>query len=593
MTSGKWTKWGATVVGLIILSMFAVNCGGGGTTTQFDGETENPPGVQGNVEPQVGSSLPDPVPILGSSAGAPLGTNPEYQAQDAADLITTSPATQGVSSLRGTSDDNAVAEVLWVAVAPRGSTEEEVVAGQASPEFYEGDEVDLWIRYIVKPNYLTISREWYLDAAGLYLIEPSVTHDAEGVYDAIFPFSLPFGSAGVDAVFKGVVAPPKATSVFVLPESADYREVAFTIYETPTLAPINYPEEPDDENDDDAGGCIPEWITVTWQPSTENPTSVYVECEKDLSNVVLEFPNGDHQKFEDLTETTGTFAGVDEHEGDTITRIWVKSGCNASGEGPGYGERFEPVREELGMAQMGFEDLLVNSDYDYNDFLARMRITELRNVNDELVQIMLTVKAVARAAGYDGEWQFNIDAAFPGASVIAIVDQYYVSGERHGPQRIWLSENGASIPIFSPTRMALPNPPDSYATNGIPGTTFVDGDYCEITIILDDPMPQGSYTPIPYEPELRVIQNQYNIWIIPLWKQPGDWLDDNGRPLAFIVPDTYAWALECKPIWQVYPGFNYWIEWINDQELDEQDPIWYDTEPVSNYFDRSLFKPYL
>jgi hypothetical protein len=79
-------------------------------------------------------------------------------------------------------------------------------------------------------------------------------------------------------------------------------------------------------------GCEPQ-LSVKF---LENTNQVEVTSTKDLSNVVLGFSDGTTQKIEGLSAPTGTFGG-----GKTITRIWVKSGCNDSGEGPGYGERFE------------------------------------------------------------------------------------------------------------------------------------------------------------------------------------------------------------------------------------------------------------
>jgi Flp pilus assembly protein TadG len=68
---------------------------------------------------------------------------------------------------------------------------------------------------------------------------------------------------------------------------------------------------------------------------------VYVTSSRDLSNVVLEFADGTHQKFQGLNGYSGTFQGTGENEGKQVTKVWIKSGCNASGEGPGYGERID------------------------------------------------------------------------------------------------------------------------------------------------------------------------------------------------------------------------------------------------------------
>lgn len=83
--------------------------------------------------------------------------------------------------------------------------------------------------------------------------------------------------------------------------------------------------------------------------SAPNPISVIFENAKidvkspakDLSNVVLEFTDGSTQRFEGLSGHTATFAGTGENAGKKIARAWIKAGPNFSGDGPGYGERFE------------------------------------------------------------------------------------------------------------------------------------------------------------------------------------------------------------------------------------------------------------
>lgn len=65
-----------------------------------------------------------------------------------------------------------------------------------------------------------------------------------------------------------------------------------------------------------------------------------VSC-KDLSNVVLEFADGSRQRFEGLSSQRGVFFGTGRHEGATITSVWIKAGANFSGDGPGYGQRFD------------------------------------------------------------------------------------------------------------------------------------------------------------------------------------------------------------------------------------------------------------
>lgn len=79
-------------------------------------------------------------------------------------------------------------------------------------------------------------------------------------------------------------------------------------------------------------------IYVTFHESRK---SVFVQSSKDLSNVVLEFCDGVTYKFDGLTAKTGTFQGIGGNANKKIMTVWVKSGSNASGDGPGYGERFD------------------------------------------------------------------------------------------------------------------------------------------------------------------------------------------------------------------------------------------------------------
>lgn len=81
-------------------------------------------------------------------------------------------------------------------------------------------------------------------------------------------------------------------------------------------------------------GCQPQ-ISVKF---LENEKKVYVASSKDLSNVVVQYSDGSTYKYDNLSVgTTGTFGSGSKQ----IDKVWVKSGCNESGEGPGYGERFE------------------------------------------------------------------------------------------------------------------------------------------------------------------------------------------------------------------------------------------------------------
>lgn len=105
-------------------------------------------------------------------------------------------------------------------------------------------------------------------------------------------------------------------------------------------------------------GCEPQ-VEVTF---SADRTSVDVTSSKDLSNVVLKFSNGVEFKFDNLSlGQSATFTGVGAYVGLEIETVWVKSGCNKSGDGPGYGERFDTPPKTGGTEKtFEFEDTDAN-----------------------------------------------------------------------------------------------------------------------------------------------------------------------------------------------------------------------------------------
>lgn len=78
---------------------------------------------------------------------------------------------------------------------------------------------------------------------------------------------------------------------------------------------------------------------------------VYVASARlQVSNVVLQFADGSRQRFEGLSGQGGYLHGTGPYADKPIVTLWVKAGANFSGDGPGYGQRFDlppalPARE--------------------------------------------------------------------------------------------------------------------------------------------------------------------------------------------------------------------------------------------------------
>lgn len=67
---------------------------------------------------------------------------------------------------------------------------------------------------------------------------------------------------------------------------------------------------------------------------SSDATAVTVASTKALSNVVLKYCDGsDDYKYDNLSGHELTF-----NSAKTLAGVWIKSGCNSSGDGPGYGE---------------------------------------------------------------------------------------------------------------------------------------------------------------------------------------------------------------------------------------------------------------
>jgi len=81
------------------------------------------------------------------------------------------------------------------------------------------------------------------------------------------------------------------------------------------------------------GNCLP---VVSANFSADGKTVTAIST-KDLSNVVLKYCDGVHQKFEGLSGFSANFSGTGLNTNKIIEGVWIKSGCNNSGDGPGYG----------------------------------------------------------------------------------------------------------------------------------------------------------------------------------------------------------------------------------------------------------------
>jgi hypothetical protein len=192
------------------------------------------------------SDVPQPEQIALSFVDAPLGVNPAYNVGvGGAEVIS-----HGASKAGSELGDDESFKINWVTVCGDGETPDHTENDNLS--FAEGQSVDLWMEYEVAPN-TEVERSWDCNVAGLEFIEVA-THTDGGVYQARLDYSIPYGSADDEATLNVFMQSPRAGSVIVIGDSTASDTVKFTITGVETQDPINYPGDPDDENDEQGGG---------------------------------------------------------------------------------------------------------------------------------------------------------------------------------------------------------------------------------------------------------------------------------------------------------------------------------------------------
>lgn len=148
---------------------------------------------------------------------------------------------------------------------------------------------------------------------------------------------------------------------------------------------------------DDPINCMPS-VGATF---AANYKSVVVSSTKDLSNVVLKFQDNSTQQFDNLSGLTGTFQTAASNAEKCIIGVWIKSGCNSSSDGPGYGEFVSNnaysgtcagaetnTDEDNSSSQIGGtnSDCLPTISTTYSDAQRRVSITSSLNLNNVVLK---------------------------------------------------------------------------------------------------------------------------------------------------------------------------------------------------------------
>ncbi|HON57149.1 MAG TPA: LruC domain-containing protein, partial [bacterium] len=198
------------------------------------------------------------------------------------------------------------------------------------------------------------------------------------------------------------------------------------------------------------------------------------------------------------------------------------------------------VRPEQHYYTLAFEDLYPNvGDGDYNDFVCDYNVERILNSNNQITQIKLSSKALARGAGYTHK--FKVKLKINGSANI-IVNEYKPDGSKARNTVETTGSNNLDITLFQNTAEAFKNSAGVNISNPNATSMTVEGNYAEAVITLSSPAQNPVITSdtLPYNPYLYVNNTAKEIYL--------NSIDANGYPFALLVPTNWSWPKEAYPI---------------------------------------------
>jgi len=223
--------------------------------------------------------------------------------------------------------------------------------GSLLADYQAQDEFEIEVGHW-QPDPATPRSQWFVPSAEL----PSTIRVAAAHHNAPFFFARVFGRDSFDVSAESIARFQPRDIVLVLDFSGsmnDDSELKRISGDTNRArVEANLQEIYGDLSSPDYGDLSfePQYTTLVGQPPlgdipqiavTFRRYDVVVASTKALSNVVLQFENGARQKFTGLSGSSGTFRGTGDNYNRRVDIAWVLSGPNYSGDGYGYGERFE------------------------------------------------------------------------------------------------------------------------------------------------------------------------------------------------------------------------------------------------------------
>ena len=224
---------------------------------------------------------------------------------------------------------------------------------------------------------------------------------------------------------------------------------------------------------------------------------------------------------------------------------------------------------------VAFEDLKKYnwSDWDYNDFLARITIKRGALASGDLAAVEIHYESLARGAGFlNHVFRHQLPLTGDGWYTLSVTNPL---GTQVRAERAGFRVGDPTVTIFSRTREALPQPTATMEqTNTRPNQQgVIAGQQATLTVVLSDPSanPLDGLRPLPWDPYLHVVETGQDIHLV----QPGH-LDNTQTvtsrfdstapligydlPLAHVFPEGWRWLQEFAGIWRGYPAYVQYIQ---------------------------------
>ena len=196
-------------------------------------------------------------------------------------------------------------------------------------------------------------------------------------------------------------------------------------------------------------------------------------------------------------------------------------------------------------------------DADYNDFVARYKLSFVKNNDNKVIQIDGNSEAVLKLAGFDHD--FHLLVEHPGEASCSVTYKNFIEDVLSTTS--FDSTNKTSVPLFIHTKNALTEEDKD-------GTKIYHGNYTEFTISFAEPVDASELSLPPYDPYIYVHNTGKDIHLpgknkIEGSKNPAineNFIDKNGYPWALLVPADWAPPLEKIHINDAYPDYHKWVE---------------------------------